>query len=61
MMRPEYDDGRPAVNGPASSVIVGDGDKSNDTRCERCSRPIRAARSVERGLGPVCCRAAVAV
>ena len=26
-------------------------------RCERCSAPLSAAKSVERGLGPICCKA----
>lgn len=52
------DESRPLA-GAALNVITND--KHNPTacvRCERCSAPLTAAKSVERGLGPVCCKAA---
>ena len=54
------DEGRPLA-GPASNVNhIDASDSTTCTRCERCSRPLTAAVSVERGLGPVCCRQVVA-
>lgn len=44
--------------GAALNVITNDSDNSTAcVRCERCSAPLTAIRSVERGLGPVCQRA----
>lgn len=62
MLLPENDERRPGRRA-ALNVNVGNDDESNDTRCERCSRPIWAARSVRVGCGPRCerIRAAEAV
>jgi hypothetical protein len=49
------DEGRPPAKERPHNVTAGDIHESSAcVRCERCSAPLTAAKSVERGLGPVC-------
>lgn len=41
-----------------SSTVPPTTDDGPEARCEACGHPLRAARSVALGLGPVCRRAA---
>ncbi|WP_414689944.1 DUF6011 domain-containing protein [Nocardioides sp.] len=43
--------------GPVVRVAADTHHSSACTRCERCNAALTAARSIERGLGPVCCKA----
>lgn len=53
--QPEYDDGRPpAKKAPRDSFATVTDESTESVRCECCSRPLRAAKSVRLGRGPVC-------
>lgn len=56
-MLPEHDEGRPGEERPHNVTTSDIHESSDGVRCERCSAPLTARRSVERGLGPVCCKA----
>lgn len=52
-MSPGNDERRPLA-GAANSVTGGDESETSVVRCTCCGRELRAARSVELEIGPVC-------
>lgn len=50
----ERDEGAPATDAPHDSFATVTPQPTDSVRCECCSRPLRAAKSVRLGRGPVC-------